>query len=246
MVRLPRDGTASERATGDGTGKVTVELAVNLSTGVGGAGRVILPPMRAQAMTTAVVLAALTGALAGCGSSHGSVARTGKPAPPPAAVQFLPHGVRTLAQGALPGRGRFSIFAQHYRVADRTYLSLSVAARGGSGSGFTPAQTPGPIAFADFGQCSHPSMLLVYGLLRTTRDRVTLSARGATHPLARAAIPASLRAGGVLVYGLTSTPARLTVKSASGRVLRSARLRGGSRPLCSSANATFSTLPLVR
>ncbi|HWC85592.1 MAG TPA: hypothetical protein VG388_03570 [Solirubrobacteraceae bacterium] len=209
--------------------------------------------MRARAMTMAGMLAtlasalavALAVALAGCGSSHAGARRTGASSPPQA-VQFLARGVRTLAAGTLPGRGRFTIVAQHYRFTGRTYLNFSVTTRGGAGSGFTPAQTPGPLAFADFGECSHPSMLLVYGLLRATRDRVTLSANGIARPLARAAIPADLHAGGVLVYALTSTPAKLAVKSAAGRVLKSARVTGGSRRVCSSPSATFSTLALMR
>jgi hypothetical protein len=54
-------------------------------------------------------------------------------------VKFLPGGVRTLAQGALPGGQRFSIDAQHYRFQGRTYLGLNVGTRSGAGAGFTPA-----------------------------------------------------------------------------------------------------------
>jgi hypothetical protein len=88
-------------------------------------------------------------------------------------------------------------------------------------------------------------VLLVYGLLRARRDGVTLSVHGVARPLNRATIPAGLGAGGVLLYGIALTPARLTVKSSSGRIVKSLTVRGGSRSLCSSRAGTFSTL-LVR
>jgi hypothetical protein len=203
--------------------------------------------MRARSIPTACALAALAVGVAGCGSSRpSSSTRSVKTtASPPQPVKFLAHGVRTLAQGALPGGRRFSISSQHYRLAGRTYLNLSVATRGGGGSGFTPGQTPGPIAFGDFGECSHPSVLLVYGLLRARRDGVTLSVHGVARPLNRATIPAGLRAGGVLLYGIALTPARLSIKSSAGRIIKSLAVRGGSRSLCSSRAGTFSTL-LVR
>lgn len=191
------------------------------------------------------VVAAL---VAGCGSSHpsSSTRSVNTTASPPQPVKFLAHGVRTLAQGALPSGQRFSISSQHYRLAGRTYLNLSIAARGGGGSGFTPGQTPGPIAFGDFGECSHRSVLVVYGLLRARRDVVALTIHGAPRPLNRATIPAGLHAGGVLVYGIAITPARLSVKSPSGAIVKSVTVRGGSRSLCSSRTGTFSTLQLVR
>jgi hypothetical protein len=204
--------------------------------------------MRARAITMAGVVAALVVGVAGCGSSHpsSSTRSVNTTASPPQPVKFLAHGVRTLAQGALPSGQRFSISSQHYRLAGRTYLNLSVATRGGGGSGFTPAQTPGPIAFGDFGECSHPSVLLVYGLLRARHDVVALTVHGVARSLNRASVPASLHAGGVLVYGIALTPARLSVKSSSGRVVKSVTVRGGSHSLCSSRAGTFSTLQLVR
>jgi hypothetical protein len=201
--------------------------------------------MRARAITMACVLAPLAAGVAGCGSnSHptGSTRSVSTTASPPQAVKFLARGVRTLAQGALPSGQRFSISSQHYRLAGRTYLNLSVATRGGGSSGFTPAQTPGAIAFGDFGECSHRSVLLVYGLLRARHDVVALSVHGVARPLNRATVPAGLRAGGVLVYGIALTPARLSVRSASGAVVKSVPVRGGSRSLCSSRTGTFSTL----
>ncbi|MEA2199352.1 MAG: hypothetical protein QOJ25_3403 [Solirubrobacteraceae bacterium] len=196
----------------------------------------------------ATVLAALASGIAGCGSSHPSHSTRSVTTPPspPQAAQFLHGGVRTLAQGALPSGRRFSVSSQHYRFSGHTYLNLSVATRGGGGSGFTPAQSPGPVAFSDFGECSHPSVLLVYGLLRATRDVVTLTAHGASRPLARASIPAGVHAGGVLVYGVAITPAKLIVKSPAGRIVKSVTFRGASRSVCSSGSGTFSTIPLGR
>ena len=191
------------------------------------------------------VVAAL---VAGCGSSHpsSSTRSVNTTSSPPQPVKFLAHGVRTLAQGALPSGQRFSISSQHYRFGGRVYLNLSVATRGGGGSGFTPGQTPGPIAFSDFGECSHPSVLLVYGLLRVRHDVVALTVHGAARPLNRATIPAGLHAGGLLVYGVAITPARLSVKSSSGAVVESVTVRGADRSICSSRGGTFSTLQLVR
>jgi hypothetical protein len=204
--------------------------------------------MRAGAITMAGILAAVAVAVAGCGSSHpsGSTRSVSTTSSPPQPVKFLAHGVRTLAQGTLPSGQRFSISSQHYRFGGRTYLSLSVATRGGGGSGITPAQTPGPIAFGDFGECTHPSVLLVYGVLRAGRDVVALTIHGVVRPLTRAAIPASLHTGGVLVYGIALTPARLSVKSPSGRVVESVTVHGGSRSFCSNRAGTFSTLQLLR
>lgn len=194
-----------------------------------------------RVLTAAGVVAALAGALAGCGGgSHHSATTT------PQTPQFSTRSISTLAQGTLPGGQSFSIRSQKYSVGSRTYLALEVTTRSGGSTGFTPAQAHGPLAFADFGECSHRRFLVVYGLLRAAGDTVSLSAHGAEHLLRRAAVPAGVGAGGVLVYGLAHTPARLLVKSASGAVVASASLAVASHNDCPRAAGTFAMVAPLR
>ena len=193
-----------------------------------------------RALTTAGLIAALAGAVAGCGGSHHSATS------PSQSPQFSSSSVSTLAQGTLAGGQAFSIRSQKYSSGGRSYVALEVAARGGGSTGFTPSQAKGPLAFADFGQCSHRNELLVYGVLRATGDAVSISARGADHLLTRATVPAEVEPNVVLVYGLAHTPARLVVKSASGAVLASAKLDVASRNDCPKAAGTFSMIAPLR
>jgi hypothetical protein len=196
--------------------------------------------MRARAITAAGVLATV---IAGCGSSPHHHRR---PAPPqPQSAQFLPATVDTLARGTFPGGERFSIRSENYRLSGRTYLQLSVATARGGGSGTTPAQAKGPLAMADFGECSHPKVMIVYGLLRASADTVTVTAHGTHRRLRPVPIPAGVGAGGVLVYGLVDTPARIVVGPPSGPPAVTATVTGGSRQVCPTKKSTFSTLALL-
>ena len=194
-----------------------------------------------RGLRIAGVIAAVAGAVAGCGgASHHSTTST------PQTPQFSSRGINTLAQGTLPGGQAFAIRSQKYSVGSRTYVALEVTTRRGGSTGFTPAQAHGPLAFADFGDCSHRDFLLVYGVLRATGDTASLSAHGAAHLLRRTAIPAGVGAGGVLVYGLAHTPARLLVKSGSGTVVASARLAVASHNDCPHGSGTFSMIAPLR
>lgn len=192
------------------------------------------------AVASGLTACALACVLAACGGSSGAARparhrpRVSLPAQP---VKFLPHGIRTLAHGAFPGGDRFALDAQHYRFQGHVYVSLGVSTPGGAGSSFTPAQTPGTIAFALFGQCSHPSVLLLYGLLRVVGDAATLSSSAGTRPLSRRSIPADLRSGGVLVFGVATTPAKLVVKAPGGKVVESFPLP--RPPGCSQGGGDF-------
>jgi hypothetical protein len=185
-------------------------------------------------------------ALTACGGSSGA-SRPGRrphltaPAQP---VEFLSHGVHTLAHGAFPGGSRFAIVAEHYRFQGRDYLSLSASTRGGAGSGFTPAQVPGVISFGLFGECAHPSVLLLYGVLRAGADTATLSSSSGVTPLSRPPVPTALRPGGVLVYGMALTPARLVVKTPRGRLVESLRI---DRPAaCAHRGGAFSVMEFAK
>ena len=195
--------------------------------------------MRGRA--TVGIIAALAGALSGCGGgSHHSTTTA------PQTPQFSTRSISTLAQGTLAGGQAFAIRSQKYSVSGRSYVALEVTTRRGGSTGFTPAQAHGPLAFADFGDCSHRDSLLVYGVLRDTSDTVSLSAHGAAHLLRRAAIPAAVAAGGVLVYGLAHTPARLLVKTGAGTVVASARLTVASHNDCPHGAGTFSMIAPLR
>jgi hypothetical protein len=90
-----------------------------------------------------------------------------------------------------------------------------------NGQGFTPqqgAQTFEPKASAG---CEPLPYAIVYGLLKAPHDTVFARVAGELVPLRTLAIPARLRAGGVLVYGAFSPlPSELLIRDASGRTVR--------------------------
>lgn len=198
--------------------------------------------MRSRIAAFAAALIALAAALAGCGSSHHSTT-TGTTTPP--GPQFQPTGAGPLAQGAIPRGERFTIGSENYELGGHTYLELTIATRTSHGEGFTPAQAHGPFAFGNFGECTNPKALLIYGVLRVATDEVTVLGAGTHQALTVAPIPARLGAGGTLLYGVVRTPARVTVTSRSGAALESARLTGASRQVCPTKAGTFSTLAVV-
>ena len=209
--------------------------------------------MRRGAVWLTLAAGAAT-AVAACGGSSptstSTVAwRTSTPAPTPKArvvsyqVQYLPHGVQTVAAGDLPGSRRFSIVVQRYRLGPKVDVSVVASTTPdrpskrpeltpSSSTSFNPSQTPGVLAFEGITVCSPRAPMFVYGLLRTPADSALLSVDGATRPFARATLPADLHVSGAVVYGLVPPHATLLVRSPSGATVQSAPLTVQSTAAC--------------
>ena len=132
--------------------------------------------------------------------------------------------VQQLVSGRLPGRETFDIVGERYRFQGRTYFGLDVhinragaPAGAGGGVSFTPAQTPGDLAWSEIFGCPHPREVIVYGLVRVPAAEVDARIGNAVIPLSQDPwLPQIPRADGVLFYGvLRGLPSELIVSRAN-------------------------------
>jgi hypothetical protein len=161
------------------------------------------------AMAQAGALVVICMAVVGCGDSHryaqSSIAiRQHR-------VKYVSDGVRTLVRERLPG-GEFSIIGQRYEYLGRSYFGLANrteepgeqrgAGGGGGGSPIEPGEHGVLVMEVEQGCVGTHEYVLADGLLRNSRDTVTSQGHGAPIEFKKVVIPASLHAGGVLVYAL--------------------------------------------
>jgi hypothetical protein len=165
--------------------------------------------------------------MAGTPTRAATVIRAGlRPAPRDATVPPRPpapvaeRAVRQLAHGSLPGGQLFTIVGQRYRFAGRLYFSLNVAITrpDGGSAGFTPAQSPGVLAYTADVACTPHPYAVMFGLLRAPSDAVIAREGRSRTVLPHVSIPSVLHAHGVLVYAsLTSYPSEMTVVRPDGK-----------------------------
>ena len=136
-------------------------------------------------------------------------------------VKLLPGGLRPLVHGRAPQGQGFAIIAQHYRFEGHDHFALSVTTSDGSGGSESPSgRRPRLFSSAVWTSCQPHEYAIVYGLLKAPGDTVFARISGKLQPLRRVAIPASFRAGGVLVYvAAARVPTELIVRTSSGRTL---------------------------
>jgi hypothetical protein len=164
--------------------------------------------------------------LAGCDGSGSSAHPSGAHA-----VTYAPNGVQRLVRGRLATGAKFSVSGERYSYLGQTYFGLkatveeqSTASRVGNGSSSTTSTKPGEhgvsVIRMQTGCTGSHAYALAFGFLRAPRDTVLAQGHEATTVLHHVPIPASLHAGGVLVYSLLpSTPSDVIVRAPNGKTV---------------------------
>lgn len=164
-------------------------------------------------------------------------------------LKYLPGGRRTLVRGHTPQGPDFSIVGERYRLFGRIHTQLKLRTgeglvssdeggegedeeeglaslnEGSNGSFAVPVKRTTPLNSEISAGCHPHEYSIFYGLLKQPRDTVLAKVAGKLVPALRVRVPASLHAGGVLVY-LTSNgqPEDVVVRAPSGKVVMSENL----------------------
>jgi hypothetical protein len=151
-------------------------------------------------------------------------------------LKYLPSGLRTLVRDKVPGGPSFTIVGEHYRFLGRTYFELklqleqSIYGNFPGGSASAVLGQPNPLRRAlgwrsETGCKPHP-FRIIYGLFTNPSDAVLIRYAGQLVPLKRVQIPASMHAGGVLVYTAPpSLPTELVLQTATGKTIATESLQ---------------------
>ncbi|MFZ1927138.1 MAG: hypothetical protein WAU42_13470 [Solirubrobacteraceae bacterium] len=160
-------------------------------------------------------------------------------------LKYLPGGKRTLARGQTPQGPAFSIVGERYRLFGRVHTQLKLRTgeglmssdegeeegpnEGPSGSFAVPVKRRAPLDSEVSAGCRPHEYSIFYGLLDQPRDTVFAKVAGKLVPVLRVGVPASLHAGGVLVYLASSgRPEEVVVRAPSGKVVTSEDLSRAS------------------
>jgi hypothetical protein len=155
-------------------------------------------------------------------------------------LKYLSGGRRTLVHAQTQGP-KFSIVGERYRLFGRVHSQLKLRTGEGptsfeeyeeegldeaqgepTGSFRAPVRHLRPLESEVSTGCHPHEYSIFYGLLKPQRDTVLAKVAGKLVPLLRVRIPASLHAGGVLVYlASESQPEEVVVRSPSGKVVMS-------------------------
>jgi hypothetical protein len=146
-------------------------------------------------------------------------------------VKYFPDGVRTLVRTSVPAGPDFAIVGEHYRFLGHDYfqLSLQLEQPSPNGPGFL-SYSPDPLRRrlpwnSETGCKPHP-FLIIYSLLENPSDMVLVGSAGKLVPMQRVRIPASMRAGGVLVYIVApALPSELVLRAPSGKTIATESLQ---------------------
>lgn len=161
-------------------------------------------------------------------------------------LKYLNGGVRVLVRASTPRGPSFDIVAERYRYLGHVYFELklavgaeAIAEVGGGeerhGLPFDGGRPFGGLRHRPFEQnletgCHPYEHAIVYGLLRKSRDTVLVKVAGKLEPLRRVRIPASMHAGGALVYAaLGSAPEAIVVRTPSGKTVQSEDMSSQSK-----------------
>jgi len=153
-------------------------------------------------------------------------------------LEYLPGGKRTLVRGQVSQGPDFSIVGERYRLFGRIHTQLKLRTgkglvrsdegeeegsnEGPGGSFVVSVKHTTPLDSEISAGCHPREYSIFYGLLKRSRDTVLAKIAGKLVPLLRVRIPASLRAGGVLVYLATDgQPEEIVVRAPSGNVVMS-------------------------
>lgn len=154
-------------------------------------------------------------------------------------LRYLPGGLRTLARDSVPAMGpAFSIIAQHYRFLGRTYfeVKLEVQPLPGEGEGFDFIEVgseetigniflhrghkPSPLSWRYQPGCQPHPYAILYGVLKAPGATVLARRGGEVQAFHVVPIPASMHAGGVLVYAaLPTLPEEILIRSRQGKTI---------------------------
>lgn len=155
-------------------------------------------------------------------------------------VHVLPHGIRTLVRARVPGGPAFSIVGKHYRFQGRLHFKLSLeleegAEASGSSSSFFFGSRERSAHYLEWQietGCSPHEYAILYGLSTKPRDAVWARVAGTLQPFHEVRIPASLHAGGVLVYVvLPELPREVVVHAPDGKTVAVEALGDAGREL---------------
>jgi hypothetical protein len=131
-------------------------------------------------------------------------------------VRSLP-GSSVVVKGAPAPDGKtFAIVTQRTRILGRVFFALKVAFEelGGVANESAALRQAPPLEWEVLRICAPSAYGIVYGVLTSPDDEALVQSGDALRPLGRAAIPSSLRAHSVVVYGvLERAPARLIVRA---------------------------------
>jgi hypothetical protein len=184
------------------------------------------------------LIAAATASLAACGGASPRQPPAGHGGPATGTVTI--DRVRVLALGVLPNGQGFWISARRYSQGGGASVDLtadlepSAGSRSASGEAFgsagggtlRPNYSRGPLALGDLVACARRPVTLVLGLLRARSDSAVLRYGGRSHSMSRVLLPRELRARGTVVYGYTSRPVEVVVRSMRGLIVEAVAIPG--------------------
>ncbi len=160
-------------------------------------------------------------------------------------LKYLSGGRRTLVRGHTPQGPDFSIVGERYRLFGRIHTQLKLRTgeglvssgeggegeeeeglnEGSRGSFAVPVKRPTPLDSEISAGCHPHEYSIFFGRLKQPRDTVLAKLAGKLVPLQLVRIPASLHAGGVLVYLVSSgQPEEVVVRAPGGKVVMSENL----------------------
>jgi hypothetical protein len=188
------------------------------------------------AVAAGLVAAAATN-LTACGGASSREPLAAHDAQATGTIAFV--RARVLALGVLPNGQGFWISARRYAPGGSASVDLTAdlepsGSRGATGEAFgsagggtlTPDYSRGPLALGDLVACARRPVTLVLGLLRARSDSAVLRYGGHSHTMYRVLLPRELRSPGALVYGYTSQPVEVVVRSTRGRIVETTSIAG--------------------
>jgi hypothetical protein len=151
-------------------------------------------------------------------------------------LKYFPGGIRTLVNERVPSGPAFTIVGERYRFLGHVYFELKLhleefgeSELGGFSRSIGGAiiLTPRPRALdwqIETGCKPHPYAIL-YSLLKSPQDTVLARTAGVLTAWRSVSIPASMHAGGVLVYTvLPAPPEELLIRAPDGKTIHSEKL----------------------
>ena len=156
-----------------------------------------------------------------------------------------------LTLGVLPNGQGFWISARRYALGGNSAVDLTAdlqpatgsrssidEAFGSAGGGtLRPDYAHGPLALGELVACARRPVTLVLGMLRSRSGSAVMRYGGRTRAMTRVVIPRELRAGGELVYGYSSRPLEVVVRSSSGHLVEKVAIPGAQTATCRSRSA---------
>jgi len=203
-----------------------------------------------RVIAAAGLVAGATVSLAACGGSASRESPAARSGPAPAGIVVADRS-RVLTLGVLPNGQGFWITARRYALGGTAAVDLTAdlqpapgprssidEAFGSAGGGtLRPNYAHGPLALGELVACARRPVTLVLGMLRSGSGSAVMRYGARTHAMTRVVIPRELRTGGDLVYGYSSRPLEVVVRSSSGQIVERVAIPAAQTAACRSRSA---------